>query len=121
MIKLESSEFDLLRLLSLVFVVRTYIYVQVAENFPSQRILGEHAAYRVLHQRKWLAAQLLLRSANALTTWIARVADVLLLVPFVSSQNHLLCINDDYVVTAVSVWGEIRLVLAAQALCNFGR
>jgi hypothetical protein len=36
MIKLESSEFDLLRLLSFVFVVRTYIYMQVAEHFAAQ-------------------------------------------------------------------------------------
>ena len=121
MIKLESSEFDLLRLLSFVFVVRTYIYMQVAEHFTSQWILGEHAAYSIFHQSKWLALQLLLGSTRALTTGVARVTDVLLLVPLVSSQNHLLCIDNDYVVTAVCVWGEIWLVLSAQALSNFRR
>lgn len=120
MIKLESSEFDLLRLLSFVFVVRTYIYVQVSEHLTSQRILRKHAAYRVLYQSKWLAVQLLLSGARALTTGVARVTDVLLLVPLVSSQNHLLCVDHNYVVTAISVWGEIRLVLSAQALSNFG-
>ena len=119
MIKLESSEFDLLRLLSFVFVVRTYIYVQVSEHLTSQRILRKHAAYRVLYQSKWLTVQLLLRGARALTTGVARVTDVLLLVPLVTSQNHFLCIDHDYVVTTVSVWGEIRLVLSAQALSNF--
>ena len=120
MIKLESSEFDLLRLLSFVFVVRAYIYMQVAEHFTSQRILREHAAYCIFHQSKWLALQLLLGSACALTSGVARVTDVLLLVPLVSSQNDLLCIDHNYVVTTVCVWSEIRLVLSAQALRNFG-
>ena len=119
MIRLESSEFDKLRLLSFVFVVRTYENVQVAENFTSQRILGEHSANSVLNQGKRLTLQLFLGSAGALTSGIARIADVFLLVPLVSSQNYFLCIDYDYKVTAISVRGEVRLMLAAQALSNF--
>lgn len=121
MIKLESSvQFELLRLLSLMFVVRAHINMQVSKNLSSECILWQHAANCVLDQSKRLALQLLNGGALSLSTGITRVADVFLLLPLVSGQNHFLCIDDDYEVPAVSVWCKIRLVLSAQSLGNFG-
>jgi len=88
MIKLESSvQCELLRLLSIMFVIRAYIYMQVAENFSSECILWQHAADRVLDQGKRLSLQLLNGCALSLTPWITRVTDVFLLLPLLSCQN----------------------------------
>lgn len=121
MIKLESSvQCELLRLLSIMFVIRAYIYMQVAENFSSEGVLWQHAANRILNQGKRLSLQLLNRRALSLTPWIARVTDVLLLLPLLSCQNHLLSIDHNHEVAAICMGCKIRLVLSAQTLSNFG-
>jgi hypothetical protein len=101
MIKLESSvQCELLRLLSIMFVIRAYIYMQVAENFSSECILWQHAADRVLDQGKRLSLQLLNGRALSLTPWITRVTDVFLLLPLLSCQNNLLCIDRNRLATS---------------------
>ena len=122
MIRLESSvEFDLLRLLSFMFVVRSYKYMQVPENFATQFVLGQHATHGIFYQRKRLAIQLLFGSSRALTSWVPRVTDVLFGVPLVSGQNNFLCVHYDHEVSTVRVRREIGLVFAAKALSNFRR
>jgi len=113
MIRLESSEFDLLRLLSVMFVFRAYIYMQVAEYFTSQRILRQHAAYSILNKCKRLALELLFRRSDTLTAWVTRISDVLFAVPLVTCQNNFLCVYYNYVVAAVRVWRKVGLVLPA--------
>lgn len=121
MIKLESSvQCELLRLLSIMFVIRAYIYMQVAENFSSECILWQHAADRVLDQGKRLSLQLLNGCALSLTPWITRVTDVFLLLPLLSCQNYLLCIDHNHEVATVGMGCKIRLVLSTQSLSNFG-
>ena len=121
MIKLESSvQFELLRLLSLMFVVWTHVDMQVSENRSTECVLWQHATNCILDQSKWLALQLLDSSALSLASRITCVSDVFLLLPLISSQNHFLCIDNNYEVSAVCVWCKIRLVLSAQSLCNFG-
>ena len=122
MIKLESSvQFELLRLLSLMFVVRAHIDMQVSKNLSSKCVLWKHAAYSVLNQCKGLSLQLLDRSALSLATWVTSITDVLLLLSLLSCQNHLFCVDHNYEVSTVSMWCKIRLMLSAQSLSNFGR
>lgn len=116
----SSVQCECLRLLSFVFVVRPYNNVQVSENLASQRILGEHSAYSILYHSKRLSLHLLSCSSLTLSTWIACVANVLFAFPLVPGQNNLLCIDHNNEVSAISVWGEVGLVLSTKALCDFG-
>ena len=121
MIKLESSvQFEFLWLLSFMFVVRTHEDVQVSENLSSECVFRQHATNSVFDQSKGLALQLLNRRALSLTTGVTRITDVFLLLPLIARQNHFLCIDNNYKVTAVCVWCKIRLVLSAQTLRDFG-
>jgi len=121
MIKLESSvQCELLRLLSFMFVVRSHIYMQVSKNLSSECILWQHAANCILDQGKRLTLQLLNGCALSLTPGITRVTDVFLLLPLLSCQNYLLCIDHNHEVAAVGMGCKIRLVLSAQSLSNFG-
>src|SRR5690606_12468377 len=47
---LHLSEFNFLGLLCLMGVLRTFIYMEVAEKFTTQAIFRQHAAHRVLDQ-----------------------------------------------------------------------
>ena len=121
MIKLESSvQCELLRLLSFMFVVRSHIYMQVSKNLSSECILWQHAANCILDQGKRLTLQLLNGCALSLTPGITRVTDVFLLLPLLSCQNYLLCIDHNHEVATVGMGCKIRLVLSTQSLSNFG-
>lgn len=53
-----------------------------------------------------------------LTTGIARVAGVDFVGHLRASQAHLLGIDDNHIISAVNVWGEVGLVFAANQACD---
>ena len=92
--------------------------MQVAEDVATEAVLGEHAANGVFHHCERFALQLLFCSANTLSAWVARVADVFFGLHFVAGQHNLLCVHHHNVIAAVGVGGEVGLVLAAQQRGN---
>ena len=99
-------------------MVWAYHNVQVAEYGASQCVFRQHAANRIFHHSKRLAVHLFTSRTLALSTGISSITNVFFRFPLVSGQNNLLRIDDNDIVAAVSVRREIRLVLAAKALCD---
>ncbi len=58
-------------------------------------------------------------SECALTAGIACVAEIFTLVEFVTGHFHLISVDDDYIVTAVEVGGEVGLIFATKNFCHF--
>ena len=58
---------------------------------------------------------------ETLTTWIAGVRNIFFLIEFVSGQFYFVCIDNNYVITAVYVRGERWLVLPSNDFRHFRR
>ena len=96
----------------------TLVDVEVVQQAASEGTLRQHALHGMAEDAlcsEGLLAKLSGR-IETLATGIARVAGVDLVGLFLTSEYHLLGIDNDYVVTAVNVRGESWLVLSADQL-----
>ena len=90
------------------------VEIQVMELLLTQTCLGKHAFDGVLENGQRLALKQILRRAKTLTSRITGVADVLPLGKLLSGQTYFVCVEDDDVVTAVSVRSEVGFVFATE-------
>lgn len=105
------------------------VNVYVLQQLGTQTVLGQHALDNLHVQGVHTLAQVFLLlalglkqsgSAEALATGIASVAHVLVLSPLLAGHLALVGVDDDHVVTAVNMRGEVGFVLAAQQFCHLG-
>lgn len=92
----------------------TGIDIEVAENSITELGLGKHTLDGVLEDGDGLLVQLLLDIADALTTRITGVVDIVFVLHFVACELDLFRVDDDHVITTVAVGGEARLALATK-------
>ena len=95
-------------------MLRTCIYVQIAEDLAAKTVLGEHAADCPANEFGGTGLEDLLGGRETLATRIAGVACVHAIGHFLAAEGHLLCVDDDDVVAAVNVGGEAGLGLATE-------
>src|SRR6476661_1899831 len=117
-IGLQVGQFNGTGLLSLVGVLSTSVHVQVAVLGSTQAVVLQHAFHSVLDYAARVAVHLLAHRATLLATGVARVGDVDLLGHFLARHAQLVGVDNNYIVTAVGVGREGRLVLAAQNVGN---
>ncbi len=100
-------------------MLRTVIDEEVLEQAATQRTLGQHALDSVAEDAVHTVGALaqLFRCVETLTTWIASIACVDLVGLLLASEDGLLGIDDDNVVTTVYVRCEVGFVLSANQLC----
>lgn len=115
----EFVQVNFFGLLGFVLVGAAFVNVEVAQNGTTQTVLRQHATNSSFNQTLWALSKHLLRSGEALATRETRVAHVRLLRPLVTTQLHLAGIDDDHVITAVSVRGEIGFVFATNHFGHF--
>ena len=99
----------------------TFVYIKVAQQLSSQTIFRKHTFYYSLHQffSAVRFSHQASRSNFALTARITGVAQVDFIIPLVSCKFHFVCIDDNNVITAVYMRGEVWFILTSQQLCNF--
>ena len=89
------------------------VEIQVVDELRTKTVLREHSLYCHPDQLCRLLGQNLFRSAETLSSRIASVTDIDPVGHLSSCELHLVCIEDDDIVTAVNVRGEVWLVLDA--------
>ena len=97
------------------------IYVEVVQQCTTEGAFGQHTLNGMLDDALYTEGLLaeLGGSVETLATRIACVAGVNLVGLFLTSEYHLLCVDDDYVVTTVLIRSEGGLVLSADNLSYF--
>jgi hypothetical protein len=96
------------------------VHLELAEHLSAERVLGQHSAHGVLDDtlRQLI---LLISEPNALQpTLVARIAEIVLVPPFIAGDANLVRINHDDIVAGINVGCVFRLVLAAQASSYLG-
>ena len=101
-------------------VLRTFIYIEVAEQLGTETVLRKHSLDGMLHDKGRLAIEHFFGRSETLATRITGMADVHLVGQFLSRETDLLGVDDDDVVTTVGVGSEIRFVLAAEDKSDAG-
>ena len=103
-------------------MLRTVEDVEVVHQAASERAFGQHTLYGVADDAVSTEGALaqLCRCVEALSAGLNRVACVHLVGLLLAGEYDLCGVDEDYVVTAVYVRGEIWLVLSAQYLGYLG-
>lgn len=94
--------------------------IEVVQQGAAEGTFGQHTLDSVLQNALYtegLLAQLS-RRVETLTTRIARIAGVNLVGLFLTSEYHLVSIDDDDIVTTILIRSEGGLVLSADDLGN---
>ena len=86
----------------------------------TKTVLGEHTANYVLEQTliAFVTLSNISGAERLLTTGITREAKINTICPFVTCHLNLIGIDDNYIVTTISVGCETRFVLTSQNLGN---
>lgn len=92
---------------------------EVAEELGTQTVLGEHALNGVLNELAGLLGQELASGLVMTATGVTGVRVDYFTLLFVASQDNLLGVDNNNVVTAVNMRSEIGLVFAPEQLSNF--
>ena len=111
----HGGDVERLRLLAVMRMLGARIDVQVLHLLALQRAAGDHALDRLLDHALGMRALEPLADGAALDA--AGIAGVVVedrLLGLVAGHPHLLGVDDDDVVAAIDMRGELRLVLAAQ-------
>ena len=90
------------------------IKVEIVDELRTKTVLGKHAFYGHPYDFSRLFPEHFLRCREALPAGITRMADILLVSHFVSSEPYLVRIDDDDIVSAVHVRSIARFVLTAK-------
>jgi len=107
------------RLLCLVLVLSTDVYVKVLVNGAAQAVLGKHAANGILYEALRSALTHFSGRTAVLSAGVSRETDVLLVLPLVARQLHLFGVDDNHIVAAIGVWSEVHFVLATKQARDF--
>lgn len=99
-------------------MLRTSEYMEVGDEAVAETVLRKHTANNLGKELSGVLLEFLLRGAEALATWITRVADINAIGHFLTGQLNFVCVDDDNVVTAVLIRGKAWLVLATEDLSN---
>ena len=95
--------------------------MQAVEHSSSQTILRQHTANRFLNNTRGPALHFACWRRKTLTTGVARVANVFLVVHLFAGQSNLVCVDDDDVIAAIYVRSVGGLVLAADEFGHLRR
>ena len=111
-----------------MWVLAAIVDIHVLEQLCAQFVLGKHTFDHM--EEQWVltwhdtfAQRLLLkdlRSCLTLAAWVACVGQIDAVSSFLSSESHLVGIDNNHVVTTVNVGGKAGFVLAAQDFSNLG-
>ena len=103
-----------------MLVFCTFIYVHIVQELSTETVLGEHTLYYTTEQL--LSTVLLSHDAGgsvlALTTGITRVGVVDAIRPLLTSEAHLVGVDNNHVVTTVHVRSKVRLLLTTEEFGN---
>jgi len=99
----------------------TCIDLQILEDSIAEAVLGQHAANSVLNDECRLLRKEVRRSSEALTSRETGVARVDLVGQLVARELHLVRIDYDDEITAISVRSVAGLVLASEDLSHLRR
>ena len=94
------------------------INVQVGKQPPTEPVLGQHSFHGMFDNALGVLVEHLAGRGKALTAGVTRVADVNLVGHFLAGEANLIGVDDDHVVSAVNVRGEVGFVFAANQGCN---
>ena len=97
-------------MLSRVGVIISRINVQVGKQPPTEPVLGQHSFHGMFDNALGVLVKHLAGRGKALTAGVTRVADVNLVGHFLAGEANLVGIDDDHVVSAVNVRGEVGFV-----------
>ena len=101
-------------------VLGTFIYVKIAEQLGSQSVLRKHASYSLLNYSQRLAFEQLLGGCEALSAGITCVSYIHFVCQLFTCEFHFRCVENDYIVSAIHMWGIVDLVLASENKCHSG-
>ena len=87
---------------------------ELAHDLAAQAVLGDHALHGVEDQLDGVLVQQRLPGRRAQSARVTRVVVGELLGGLVGRQDYLVRVDDDDVVTAVNMRGEVDAVLAAE-------
>lgn len=114
-------------ILSLVGVVGTVVHVHVFDKATAKTVLGKHTFHNAHEQGVDAGFDVFVvalfdehfGSQLALTAGIAGVVQINLVSKFFTGKNHFVCVDDDYIVTAVHEGAIAGFVFSAQNFGNF--
>ncbi len=95
-----------------MWVLTASIYMQITEQLTAELVLGKHAPDGILYHEERLFCHRLTGCGMTLTTRVARVTNILLLIPFVAGKTNLICIDDHHIVTTINMRRVVGLVFA---------
>lgn len=96
----------------------TGVHVQVGKQPPAEPVLGQHASDGMLDDALGKLVEHLTGRRKALSTGVARVANVYFVGHFRAGQAHLPGVDDDHVIPAVNVGRKVGFVFAANQACD---
>src|SRR6185369_14332126 len=109
------------RLLGGVWMLRPGVHPQLLLNLTAERVLRQHAHDGLLDDAVGLLLHQVTDRAGPQTARVTRVPVGELVLQLVATDGDLVGIDDDDEVATVDIWGERRLVLAAQQVgCRDG-
>ena len=79
----------------------SFVNVEVLEDGVAELCLWEHTLNGMFNDSDRLSLQLFLDGTDALTTWVASVVNIVLFIHLVTSQDDLLCIDNDDIIRNV--------------------
>ena len=94
------------------------INVQVGKQPPTEPVLGQHTFYGMFNDALGVLFEQQSGRSKTLTAGITRMADIDFVGHFFACEANLLGINDNHVVSAINVRGEVGFVFAANQGCN---
>ena len=101
-------------------VLRTFIYIEVAEQLGTETVLRKHSLDGMLHDKGRLAVEHILGRSETLSSGVTGVTNVHFVGQLLAGKADLVGVDDDDVVTTVHVRREIRLVLATEDKSDAG-
>lgn len=91
---------------------------ELFDHSSTQLVFGQHAFDAIFNNGFRFSLLQFGSSFAALASWVTGEADILLLLQLAAGEAHLVCIDDNYVISGIHVRCERRLVFAAEHMCN---
>ena len=103
-----------------MIVLWAIINIKVIHDVVAKAVLGEHTSYNMLDKTliALVTCSNIGRRELLLTTGIARETQINAVCPLVTSHLNLACIDDDYVVTTISIRSKAGFILTSQKFGN---
>jgi hypothetical protein len=101
-------------------MLSAFVYEELLVHSATKAVLRKHTLYGYFYNLVWAASYEALCSFGTLTTWIASVGHVFLILHLIAGKDNLAAIDYDNVIAAVEVRRIICLVLATEYVSNPG-